>query len=261
MLGQQRDGPGGHGHRARGAARKAVAQHERQTRAQERQSEAGHDLVGLEMDAHDRVDGGQGGARDHRREQAQPRVARVHAHLVAREGTHEQDALDAQVDDPGALGEDLAEGREQEDGARGDPCGEDELEVHRRTTRTRNRTRMSLQMTQNSRMPWIIVGMPAGWISRPASDERPERDGREHDAEGVEPRQVGDDHAREAIARRKAVLEPVATPLTSDMPAEARQATRHEHHQDDRPPDVDARVPGRPGVVPDEADLVAQPRP
>ena len=43
----------------------------------------------------------------------------------------------AQVDDPGALGEELADGREEQHGAAGDAGSQGQLEVHRRTTRTR----------------------------------------------------------------------------------------------------------------------------
>ena len=61
----------------------------------------------------------------------------VEADPEAGQRAHEHHPLDAQVDDPGALREDLAERREQQDGARGDPRREDDLEVHRRTSRTR----------------------------------------------------------------------------------------------------------------------------
>ena len=74
-------------------------------------------------------------------------------------------------------------------------------------------------MTQNSTMPWIMAGMPAGWISRPARMSAAERDGCDDHAEGVELREVGDDHAREAVAGRDAVLEPVDDAPTSAMPA------------------------------------------
>ena len=48
--------------------------------------------------------------------------------------THQHHPLDAQVQDAGPLGKDLADGREQHDGAAGDARGQDRRPVHQVAT-------------------------------------------------------------------------------------------------------------------------------
>ena len=82
------------------------------------------------------MEAGQRRTRDHGQHQAEPRVD-LRTDLEAHQRAHEHHARDAEVDDPGALGEQLADGGEEQHGAGGDTGRQRQLEVHCRTTRTR----------------------------------------------------------------------------------------------------------------------------
>ena len=84
----------------------------------------------------------------------------------------------------------------------------------------------SAAMTQNRTMPWIMAGMPARLDLAAGQDERPEQDRRDDHAERVEPGEVRDDHAREAVAGREAVLEPVHDAADLGHAGQARPAHR-----------------------------------
>ena len=88
--------------------------------AEDRQRQTGDDLVGAETDAQQRVDGRhrRAGGKGHRG--ADPGAARPDAGAGAGEGAHEHDPLDAEVEDPGALGDQLAETGEEDRGPGGD---------------------------------------------------------------------------------------------------------------------------------------------
>ncbi len=53
------------------------------------------------------------------------------------QGAKEHHPLDAEVDDPGTLGEQLSDGGQQQHRAGGDASRQRQLQVHWRTTRTR----------------------------------------------------------------------------------------------------------------------------
>src|SRR5439155_9643737 len=107
-----------------------------------------------------------------------------------RHRTHQHHSLDAEVQDAGPLGEDLADRGEHQDRPGRDPGSEDEGQVHqpgtagsgvagaagaRRSIRTRYRTRVSDTIRADRMIPWIIAGTPDGWISRPARISAPNR--------------------------------------------------------------------------------------
>ena len=103
---------------------------------------------------------------------------------------HQHHAFDAEIQDTGSLGKDLADGGEEQDRPDRDPCREDERQVHqpgppaaRRGSRG-SRTRRSTNAVSDERVgddhenrmiPWIIAGTPDGWISRPARIRAPNR--------------------------------------------------------------------------------------
>src|SRR5439155_5235582 len=141
----------------------------------------------------------------HRRHEPDPRVAGRQGGREAGDRAHQHHPLDAEIQEAGALGEDLADRREQQHGPRRDAAGKDEPEVHqppapgdgaggdaaggdaaggdaaaavtgtRRSIRTRYRTRTSATIRVNRMIPWIIAGTPDGWISRPARISAPNR--------------------------------------------------------------------------------------
>ena len=164
----------------RAGIRQPVAQHPRETGAEERQRQAGDDLLGAQVDRDDGVDDAQDPAGEHRHDQPDPRVAGRGRDGEARHRPHEHHPLDPEVQDARALREDLADGREQQDRAARDAGREDEGEVDhvaavaRRVTTTRYRTKASAMIRQK-RIPWIIAGTPDGWISRPARINAPNR--------------------------------------------------------------------------------------
>ncbi len=136
----------GHGdrrqQRGRPGLREPLAQDTRQAHAEERQGQAADDLVGLEVDGHDAMQEAQQAARDHARQQPEPRVAGGDHGREADHGADQHHALDAQVQDAGSLGEDLADRREEQHGARRHARRDDDDGVHgqtpiRRTKRTR----------------------------------------------------------------------------------------------------------------------------
>ena len=128
-------------------AREALAQDQRQAAAEERQREPRHDLVGPEVDGHDRVQQAQQRRRPHREREARARVAGRDRRREPGHGAHEHHSLDAQVQDARPLREDLADRREQQDGPGRDAGREHQRQVHRahvaawpapvRSTRTR----------------------------------------------------------------------------------------------------------------------------
>src|SRR5689334_15808213 len=133
------------------------------------------------MDRHDGVDEAERGAGEHRDDDADPRVAGRRGHREPGDRTHQHHPLDAEVQDAGALGEDLADRREEQDRAARDARREDESEVDhaaaaaRRAMTSRYRVKTSATMRQNRMTPWIIAGTPEGWISRPARISAPNR--------------------------------------------------------------------------------------
>ena len=174
-----------------------LAQDAGQPGPQEGQGESRHDLVRPEMDRHDRVEQREQPADEHGRDEPQPGVAARQRRGESGDRAHEHHPLDAQVQDAGALGEDLADRGEQEHRPGRDAGGEDQPQVHQplasewasawaaaagvgvvgavRSMRTRYRTRTSATIRLNRMIPWIIAGTPDGWISRPARISAPNR--------------------------------------------------------------------------------------
>ena len=165
----------------RAGVRQTVAEHPGHTRAEERQGQPRDDLLRTEVDRHDRVDEAQGGSREHRDDEADPWVAGRRGDREPGDRTHEHHPLDPEVQDAGALSEDLADRGEEQDRAARDPRREDQREVDhvvaaaRRAMTTRYRVKTSATMRQKRMIPWIIAGTPEGWISRPARINAPNR--------------------------------------------------------------------------------------
>ena len=88
----------------------------RESAAENRQCQTGDDLVGAETDAQERVNGRhrRAGGKSHRG--ADPGVPRPDAGAGAGEGAHEHDPLDTEVQDPGALCDQLTETGEEDSG-------------------------------------------------------------------------------------------------------------------------------------------------
>ena len=127
------------------------------------------------------MDEAQGCSREHRDDEADPWVARRRGDREPGDRTHEHHPLDPEVQDAGALREDLADRGEEQDRAARDPRREDQREVDhvvaaaRRAMTTRYRVKTSATMRQKRMIPWIIAGTPEGWISRPARINAPNR--------------------------------------------------------------------------------------
>jgi hypothetical protein len=81
------------------------------------------------VDRHHGVEDAQQPTGEHRHDEAEPRIARRCGHGEPGHGAEQHHALDAEVQDPGTLGEDLADGREQEHRATRDPGRQDQREV------------------------------------------------------------------------------------------------------------------------------------
>ena len=80
---------------------------------------------------------GQRGRDDGRDENGQTRSAERLRHEERRDGTHQHHPLDAEVQDAGALGEQLPQARQHERRAEGDGRdrdGDDEIDVHEATS-------------------------------------------------------------------------------------------------------------------------------
>ncbi len=97
------------GRGVRGAAPDYPGEELRESHRQQVDGDAAHDLVGLEHDGHDRVDQGDEYAREHAREYADPRIARVVGGDDARERPREHDALERDIDNARALREEPPE--------------------------------------------------------------------------------------------------------------------------------------------------------
>ncbi len=110
-------------------ARESVAQDARQPCAQEGESQARDDLFGPEMDGHHGVQEAQQPAGEHRDDEPEPGVPRRGGHGESGHGPEQHHPLDPEVQDTGTLGEDLADGREQQDRPAGDPGRQDEREI------------------------------------------------------------------------------------------------------------------------------------
>ena len=169
---QQRERPG---------LAQALAKHQAQADGGEIERQAADHLIGLELDGDDGMDLAEQAAGQHGHDHAQPWIAGDQRHGDARHGANQHHALDAQVEHPRPLGEDLPDRGEEQHGASGDPGLQNDDRVHgqpsclRTTIRTRYRIRKSLAIRQTSTMPWIILGTPDGWISRPARISAPNR--------------------------------------------------------------------------------------
>ena len=160
----------------RAGLREVLAEHAGQARTEERQGKAGNDLLGLEADRDDGMEHREEPAGHRPEGQPEPRVARRDRRPEGDDRADQHHPFHAQVDDAGPLREDLADGREQQDRPGCDAGGEDGGQVHqaaRRSMRTRYRSTTSLAMRQNRMIPWIIAGIPEGWISRPARIRAP----------------------------------------------------------------------------------------
>ncbi len=128
-LGQDRDGDL-RDQRDVGGTRHALAEDARQARPEERQRESRNDLVGTQRDGHHRVDQAEHAPGQHRHEDAEPRVTGRDAGREAGDRAEQHHPLDTEVQDPGALGEDLADRGEEQDRAGRDARGEDVRDVH-----------------------------------------------------------------------------------------------------------------------------------
>ncbi len=120
-------------------ARHAFAEDPGEARAEERQRQAGDDLVGAQRDRHHAVDEAEQAAGQHRDHDPEPRIAGGHAGGEARHRPEQHHPLDAEVEDAGPLGEDLADRREEQDGAARDARGEDVGEVHQAVASRRSK--------------------------------------------------------------------------------------------------------------------------
>ena len=124
-------------------ARQALAEHPREAGPEERQGQAGHDLVGPEVDGHDAVEQAEQAAGEHRHDDARATGCRSSA--VDREaGDRAMSIIPStpRLRTPRPLGEDLADRREQQDRPARDAGGQDRGRVHqavasRRSKRTR----------------------------------------------------------------------------------------------------------------------------
>jgi len=72
----------------------------------------------------------------HPQDEPQPRVAGADGGGEGDDRAHEHHPLDAEVEDAGPLGEDLAERGEEQDGPRGDARVEDDRGVHQAARRS-----------------------------------------------------------------------------------------------------------------------------
>ena len=123
-------------------ARDALAEDACQPCPEERQCQPGDDLVGTQRDGHHRMDHAQQAAGQHRHEHAEPRVAGGDAGREPGDRPEQHHPLDPEVQDPGTLGEDLADRREEQDRAGRDARGQDVGEIHQAvTSRRSNRIR------------------------------------------------------------------------------------------------------------------------
>ena len=125
-----------------GGARYTLADDSGQPRPEERQRESGHDLVGAQVDGHHAVDHAEQAAGEHRRQDAEPRIACRHPDRESDHGPEEHHPLDAEIQNARPFGEDLADRSEEQDRAAGDAGCQDVREVHqavasRRSKRTR----------------------------------------------------------------------------------------------------------------------------
>ena len=121
-------------------ARHALAEDPREARAKERQREAGDDLVGPQRIVITPWSEAEQAAGQHRDAATpEPRIAGGHAGGEARHRPEQHHPLDAEVEDAGPLGEDLADRREEQDGAAGDARGEDVGEVHQAVASRRSK--------------------------------------------------------------------------------------------------------------------------
>ena len=113
-----------------------LAENPGEAAAEERQGEAGDDLLGLEADRDDGVEDREEPAGQHPEDEPEPGVAGRDRGAEGDDRAHQHHPLDAEVQDAGPLGEDLADRREQEDGSGGDAGGEDDRRVHQAARRS-----------------------------------------------------------------------------------------------------------------------------
>ena len=110
-----------------------------EARAEEGEGQAGDDLVGPQRDRHHAMNEAEQAAGQHRDQDPEPRIAGGHAGGETRHCPEQHHPLNAEVEDAGPLGEDLADRREEQDGAAGNTRGEDVGEIHQAVARRRSK--------------------------------------------------------------------------------------------------------------------------
>jgi hypothetical protein len=122
--------------RGRAGLAEILAEHPGEAAAEEREGEAGDDLLSLEADRDDGMQDGEQPAGQHPEDEPEPGVAGPDRRAKGDDRAHQHHPLDPEVDDARPLREDLADRGEQVDSSGGDPGGEDDRGIHQPARRS-----------------------------------------------------------------------------------------------------------------------------